>query len=211
MCCALAACGGADGDPGDAGDTGDTAGDGAGATTALAAPGGAESDTVALPIILVSVERRGDNTVYSYEVRNGTPALLRVFSVGLGMSSDGDLSDSPDGGGELTVLPDGTPGDWHRRDEYRLPRTGAELPLHWHALLHRVEETEGVFITFYADSNQFGIRPGQALGGFRIIVPDADDAYRCGHWTLSPDMREQFAGRLSGDGATECPRAADAP
>lgn len=158
----------------------------------------------------VRVERGAVATTYHYEVRNHSSGVVRVFSVGLGMALDEDVSDAPDGGGEFRVMPLGTPTDWMTASDGRISPAGAVTPPHWYAELKRVEETSGLFISFYADSNQHGIPPGRTLAGFQLIVPDRGDAaYACGHFTLIPDGQPNVVGRLTLLRGAPCPPPAE--
>jgi hypothetical protein len=141
--------------------------------------------------ISVCVEQRGDTSVYHYEVTNGPRALLRVFRIGFGTVRTHDVTDNPDGGGELDVEPAGMTGD-----DVRIRAPGAQSPHGWHAEWQRVEETSGHLVEWFADSNRFGIAPRETRGGYSIAVPGGDSAYATAHWSLLVDAPQDHSGRL---------------
>lgn len=141
--------------------------------------------------VSVCVEQRGDTSVYHYEVTNGPRALLRVIRIGLGTARTHDVTDNPDGGGELHTEPAGLADD-----EVRIRAPGARSPDGWHAEWQRVEETSGHLVEWFADSNKFGIRPRETRGGFSIAVLGRDTSYATAHWSLLIDAPQDHSGRL---------------
>ncbi len=142
-------------------------------------------DTIAR--VTVCVERRGSTSVYHYSVRNGDRALLRVIEIGYADSLGPDSLDTRDWidrGGELSELPVGIDSAIF---EVPIRSSALSSPANWLPEFERVEETRGFLISWYAQSNEFGIQPGEERDGFAVAVAHSDTGYESGHWTLLAD------------------------
>lgn len=110
-----------------------------------------------------------DGTVkYQYRVINSGTSTVVGLAIG---------SDYYHGVSELQAIPVG----WDF--EAGLPQGSSTSPAHWNASVITTEESPAVELEWRNDGTA-DIGPGQTGAGFSVIVPQQDQAYINGHWTV---------------------------
>ena len=172
------------------------------------------ADTFPRATVIVCVEHRDSATVYSYQVHNGSNATARLWELGWVGNNSSDTTDAPLGGGELFTYPRGADTNSVSGDE-PLGAASVRTPEHWTATLEHVEDSNGAVILWssrdstHGPGAKFAIHAGETKSGFSVFVPQPDDAYERGHFTLLPDTVVDFVGRVrrARAGEMSCPTA----
>ena len=167
------------------------------------------ADTFPKATVIVCVEHRDSVTVYSYQVHNGLNTTARLWQLGWVGQYSSDTTDAPLGGGELFTYPRGADTTSVSGEEH-LGVASVRTPEHWTATLQHVEDSNGAVILWESMDSvmgskaRFAIHPGETKSGFSVFVPEPDDAYERGHFTLIPDLID-FTGRVRRARAGEMP------
>ena len=172
------------------------------------------ADTFPKATVIVCVEHRDSGMVYSYQVHNGSTTTARLWELGWVGENSSDTTDAPLGGGELFTYPKGADTNSVSGNE-PLGAASVRTPQHWTATLEHVEDSNGAVILWESRDSvmglkaRFAIHPGETKSGFSVFVPQPDDAYERGHFTLIPDTVIDFTGRVrrARAGEMSCPTA----
>lgn len=120
---------------------------------------------------------------YTYQVTNNSKSNIAMVWVGYVFRSE-----EP----ELNVMPIGW--DFFKGP----PKDSCISPDGWECSVITQEESNYHFMEWsIKESGAVPFMPGKALNGFTVILPQADDTYLNGHFTVFFDSDEPFSSRLS--------------
>lgn len=131
---------------------------------------GSALNIIALPItVKVNQQTLNGQVLYNYRVINNSQKSVVALKIGFDTATD--LS-------ELLFPPTG----W---DYFNgLPQNSVVSPTGWNPILFTTEESEFVTLDWQISDPTRSIMPGQTLGGFTAVLPQADNLYFTSHWTV---------------------------
>jgi len=139
--------------------------------------------------VRVRATREGENTKYTYSVRNN--GLEPVVRLVIGMDCDGDRL-----------------GEFHKRPlgyyDHRCPRNSLGTPPGWKGDCEVMEEEWSAQVNWVLKDSTTtgGVLPGGELSGFSILVPGRGAAaYTKGHFYAVHPRGEGICGRVTTDPA----------
>ena len=125
--------------------------------------------------VYVSREIRNGLVRYRYRIVNGSPYLIKGFTVGY---------DHETGQAYLNLLPAG----WS--EESGTPPSSVVAPPGWSVQLTPSEEDSVGILEWTTMDDAKAILGGHACSEFEVVVPRVDSGYEASHWTvyiMSPD------------------------